>query len=307
MTEVSERRILPPVPLLHSGKVRDTYDLGGSRLLMVASDRISAFDVVLPTTIPGKGEVLTQLSNFWFARTAPLIRNHLTGESVADLRWPSGLTDQLIARSVIVHQAVRIPIECVVRGYLAGTGWSEYQQTGSVAGHRLPAGLQKSSRLPEPIFAPARKNDCGHDENLTVAQLRAEIGSDLAHRLEEAAHSIYRLAAGHALAEGVIIADTKLEFGFIKGELALIDEVLTPDSSRFWDASTWQPGAEPDSWDKQYVRNWLIASGWDREPPGPELPMEVVEGTSSRYRDAFNRLTGWTLDEWLGRRKGAMA
>jgi phosphoribosylaminoimidazole-succinocarboxamide synthase len=293
--------LIPSAPLVYSGKVRDTYELSNRRLLMVASDRVSAFDVVLPATIPGKGEILTQLSLFWFEQTESLIPNHLTGESVADLGWPNELTNALERRSIVVHQAERIPVECVVRGYLAGSGWAEYNRTGSVAGHTLPANLQVGSRLPAPIFTPARKNDAGHDENITRADLENDIGSEIATRLETVSLSLYQRAAESAVARGVIIADTKFEFGFIDGHLTLIDEVLTPDSSRFWDRSTWQPGREPDSWDKQYLRNWLVESGWDRELPAPALPDEVIQGTRSRYLEAFQRLTGLTLHEWLSR------
>jgi phosphoribosylaminoimidazole-succinocarboxamide synthase len=295
--------LIPPAPLVYSGKVRDTYELGNGRLLMVASDRISAFDVILPATIPGKGEILTQLSLFWFEQTESLIPNHLTGESVADLAWSDESTEALERRSMVVHQAERIPVECVVRGYLAGSGWAEYKRTGSVAGHTLPANLRVGSRLPAPVFTPARKNDGGHDENITRADLENDIGSEIATRLETVSLSIYQQAAESAAARGVIIADTKFEFGFIDGHLTLIDEVLTPDSSRFWDTSTWQPGREPNSWDKQYLRNWLVESGWDREPPAPALPDEVIQGTRSRYLEAFQRLTGLTLHEWLGRNR----
>jgi phosphoribosylaminoimidazole-succinocarboxamide synthase len=296
-----------PAPLVYSGKVRDTYDLGVVQLLMVASDRISAFDVVMPTPIPGKGEVLTQLSRYWFGLTNGIAANHLTGVSVADLGWPTGLTNALSARSMVVHRADRIPVECVVRSYLAGSGWAEYERTGSVAGHALLAGLEKSERLPEPIFTPARKNDAGHDENITVAELRDEIGRELSDELEALSLALYQFAAVHAAERGVLLADTKFEFGYIDGVLALIDEVLTPDSSRFWDASSWRPGRESESWDKQYVRNWLIDTGWDREPPGPVLPEDVVHGTQRRYLDAFERITGQTLDQWLGRNVEATA
>jgi phosphoribosylaminoimidazole-succinocarboxamide synthase len=260
MATVSPTQI--PAPLVYSGKVRDTFDLGDDQLLMVASDRISAFDVVMPTPIPGKGEVLTQLSLYWFGLTNGIVANHLTGESVGNLDWPAELVDALSARSMIVHRAERIPVECVVRGYLAGSGWTEYKRTGTVAGHALPAGLEKSSRLPEPIFTPARKNDAGHDENITVAELRDEIGRELAAELEALSLALYSVAAEQAAERGVLIADTKFEFGYIDGVLALIDEVLTPDSSRFWNASSWQPGRESDSWEKQFVRKWVIDSGW---------------------------------------------
>jgi len=293
--------LIPPAPLVYSGKVRDTYDLGDGRLLMVASDRLSAFDVILPTVIQGKGEVLTQLSLYWFGQMESLIPNHLTGESVAELDWSAELTTAIASRSMIVHAAERIPVECVVRGYLAGSGWLEYQKSGSIAGHALPPNLQKSSRLAEPIFTPARKNDAGHDENITLAQLRNDIGEVLATQLEEVSLAIYLRAARHAAARGVIIADTKFEFGYINGEFSLIDELLTPDSSRFWDASTWQPGRESDSWDKQFVRDWLNDCGWNKESPAPELPPDIVRGTRSRYLEAFHKITGQTLDGWLAR------
>jgi phosphoribosylaminoimidazole-succinocarboxamide synthase len=197
--------------------------------------------------------------------------------------------------------AERVPIECVVRGYLAGSGWAEYKATGSIAGHSLASGLTKSSQLPKPIFTPARKSDVGHDENITVAQMEAEVGRDLTADLERISLDLYSRAATYAAARGVLIADTKFEFGFINGRLSLIDEALTPDSSRFWDAATWKPGTEAESWDKQFVRNWLLESGWDKEPPGPNLPHEILQGTRARYRDAFHRLTGQSIDEWLDR------
>jgi phosphoribosylaminoimidazole-succinocarboxamide synthase len=298
---VNVTSILPslPVPLVYSGKVRDTYDLDGGRLLMVASDRISAFDVILPSEIPYKGVVLTQLSRFWFEQTAAIAGNHLTGQRLSDLGWDASLIDPLEERSMIVRVASRVPIECVVRGYLAGSAWTEYRETAKVAGNALPAGLELASRLPAPIFTPARKNDSGHDENITGAQLSADIGADLANQLECTSLAIYEFAAELAASRGVIIADTKFEFGFIDGNLAVIDEMLTPDSSRFWDASSWQPGREPQSWDKQFVRNWLLHSGWDREPPGPELPAEVVQGTMERYLEGFERVTGQSLNNWL--------
>jgi len=288
-----------PAPLVYSGKVRDTYDVGNDRLLMIASDRISAFDVVLPTTIHDKGVVLTQLSTYWFGETNGIVPNHLTGTRLAELGWPEPLTEIFANCSMIVRRADRIPVECVVRGYLAGSGWVEYERSGSVAGHALPSGLEKSARLPEPIFTPARKNDAGHDENITVSELRDLVGRDLADELQDISLAIYTFAAERAAQRGVLIADTKFEFGFIDGTLSLIDEILTPDSSRFWDASTWNPGREPDSWDKQFVRNWLIESGWDREAPGPELPLDVIAGTQFRYLEAFERITGQTLDQWL--------
>ena len=299
MSPATARTCSVPAPLVYSGKVRDTYDLGGNRLLMVASDRLSAFDVVLPSVVSGKGTVLTQLSQYWFAATGSLVPNHLTGERVADMGWDSALSKDLGPRSMIVRKAERIPVECVVRGYLAGSGWTEYERSGSILGHRLPSGLKLSDRLPEPIFTPARKNDSGHDENISVSQLVDEIGQEWTDQLESLSRSIYAYAANRALSTGVIIADTKFEFGFIDDELTLIDEVLTPDSSRFWDASLWQPGSESASFDKQYVRNWLLASGWNREAPGPELPQEIIEETARRYKQAFHLITGTSLHDWL--------
>lgn len=288
-----------PVDLLYSGKVRDTYELPYNRLLMIATDRISAFDVILPSTITGKGVVLTQLSRFWFGRTDDIVPNHLTGESVSSLGWDESVTRAIRSRSMIVHRAERIPIECVVRGYLAGSGWAEYQKSGSVAGHDLPAGLRNSDRLPAPIFTPARKNDSGHDENITIAQMAEDVGTDLTAELERLSIAIYTRAAEFAIERGVIIADTKFEFGYIDGRIHLIDEVLTPDSSRFWDAARWHPGRESESFDKQFVRNWLLSTDWNREPPGPELPDDVISGTVERYTDAFQRLTGSSLETWI--------
>jgi phosphoribosylaminoimidazole-succinocarboxamide synthase len=295
MTVTFVETAIPDLPLLRRGKVRDTYDLG-DRLLMVASDRISAYDVVLPTAIPGKGVILTQLSRFWFERTAGIVPNHLVTASIDD--FPSHLLRHrraLEGRTMIVRKAERIDIECVVRGYLAGSGWAEYRATGGVAGEQLPAGLLQAERLLEPIFTPAIKNDSGHDENISIGRLRDLVGDELALRLEEASQAIYQFAADHASKRGVIVADTKFEFGWIDGELHLIDEVLTPDSSRFWDAASYRPGRDQPSFDKQFVRDWLAQCGWNKEPPAPELPNEVVAGTSRRYREAYERLTGETL------------
>jgi phosphoribosylaminoimidazole-succinocarboxamide synthase len=283
---------LPGVPLFRRGKVRDTFDFG-DRLLMVSTDRLSAFDVVLPTPIPGKGIVLTQLAAFWFGRTRGLVPNHLISTSLDGL--PAELAEHaevLRGRSTIARRAERIDVECVVRGYLAGSAWAEYQASGTVAGLPLAAGLVKAARLPAPLFTPATKNDEGHDVNISVAELNELVGEGLARRLEELSRDVYAVAADYALERGIILADTKFEFGFIDGELALIDEILTPDSSRFWDAATYQPGVEPPSFDKQPVRDWLVASGWNREPPGPDLPEPVVAGTIARYAEAYQRLTG---------------
>ncbi len=282
--------LLDSLPLLRQGKVRDCYRFGDD-LLFVASDRISAFDVVLPTAIPGKGAILNQLSAFWFEKTSGIVPNHFIRsglpESVrtADRAW-------FDARSTVARKADRIDIECVVRGYLAGSAWREYASAGKVAGYDLPANLARASRLPEPIFTPAMKNDVGHDENITVERLHDLVGIDLADHLERISLALYRFASEHAAKSGLLLADTKFEFGMIGDRLTLIDEILTPDSSRYWEAATWQPGAEPESFDKQFVRNWLDQSGWNHEPPAPELPADVVHGTQQRYIEAFQRLTG---------------
>ena len=283
---------LPGVPLFRRGKVRDTFDLG-DRLLMVSSDRVSAFDVVMPNGIPGKGVVLTQLSTFWFDRLAGLVPNHLLATEVAD--FPAALQAHaatLRGRSVLVRKAERIDIECVTRGYLAGSAWAEYRRAGTVCGQPLPPGLVESARLPEPIFTPAIKADEGHDENISVARMVEIIGARLARELERLSRAIYDAASEYATGRGIIIADTKLEFGLIDGEPILIDELLTPDSSRFWDAGRWQPGRAQDSLDKQPLRDWLVASGWNREPPAPPLPPDVVARIAEKYQSAYARLTG---------------
>jgi len=283
-------------PLIHSGKVRDTYDLG-DRLLMVATDRISAFDVIMPQGIPGKGRALTRLSVFWFGVTSHLSPNHLVS---TDLSTLDALTEEeravLDGRSMIVRKAKRIDFECVVRDYLAGSAWNEYRAHGTVAGLTLPKGLAESGRLPEPIFTPAVKNDHGHDENISVSKLCNRIGSDLARELERRSIEIFTAASQRARTRGIIIADTKFEFGFAGDELIVIDEMLTPDSSRFWDAEQYVPGGPQPSFDKQYLRDWLIDSGWNRELPAPDLPSEVIDGTMRRYQEAVERLTGQTLE-----------
>ncbi len=290
MSVVAATQLLESLPLLRQGKVRDCYQFGDD-LLFVASDRLSAFDVVLPSAIPGKGAVLNQLSNFWFDKSRHLVPNHVIHvglpESVesTDRKWFN-------ARSTLAKRADRIDFECVVRGYLAGSGWKEYQQTGGIAGHELPSGLRKSDRLPQPIFTPAMKNDVGHDENITVERFQDLLGLEMAANLECLSIELYNFAAGHAATSGLLLADTKFEFGMIGDQLTLIDEILTPDSSRFWEASTYEPGRDQDSFDKQFVRNWLDSMGWDHEPPGPELPSDVIAGTQQRYIEAFQRLTG---------------
>jgi phosphoribosylaminoimidazole-succinocarboxamide synthase len=282
------------------GKVRDVYE-AGEHLLMVATDRISAFDVVLPTPIPDKGRVLTGLSLFWFERTADLVGNHVI---TADRRrFPEAYAHEtsLSGRAMLVKRAEVIPVECVARGYLSGSGWKQYGDEQAVCGVPLPEGLVESDRLPEPIFTPTTKAAAGHDLPLTPEEMRELVGLGLAERLKELTLTIYEHAAAVALARGIILADTKFEFGFCEGELILIDEVCTPDSSRFWPADRYAPGGPQPSFDKQWVRDWLDASDWDREPPGPELPAEVVEQTAERYREAYERLTGETFDRYRQR------
>ncbi|MDQ6710890.1 MAG: phosphoribosylaminoimidazolesuccinocarboxamide synthase [Candidatus Dormibacteraeota bacterium] len=279
-----------PLPLHSRGKVRDTYRLSDRELLMVATDRLSAFDVVFPTPIPEKGRVLTQLSHGWFNQTGELIRNH----RAADQTIPSELLERqpdLASRSMRVVTAQPIMFECVVRGYISGSGWKDYQQTGSIAGERLPVGLVESDRLPEPIFTPATKALTGHDENISRAELAKQLGQELATALEAASLSLYRFGADRALERGLILADTKFEFGHLDGALILIDEVLTPDSSRFWDLDQYRPGGAQASFDKQFVRDYLEQIGWNKKPPAPALPDEVVSGTSARYLEAMSRLT----------------
>ena len=279
------------------GKVRDTYDLGDGRLLMVATDRISAFDVVLPNGVPNKGAVLTQLSAFWFEKTAAVLPNHflrlISNCDNADLPFPC--PQEIAGRSMVIKKAQRLDIECVARGYLSGSGWVDYQKTGSVCGIPLPKGLRESEELPEPIFTPSTKAASGHDLNISFDEVGGIVGADTAARLRDSTLAIYRFAAEYASQRGIIIADTKMELGWHDGELILIDELLTPDSSRFWAVDTYEPGKPQPSFDKQSVRDWLIASGWNREPPPPVLPEVVVEDSTRRYVEAFRRLTGREL------------
>jgi phosphoribosylaminoimidazole-succinocarboxamide synthase len=273
------------------GKVRDVYDLG-DRLVIVATDRLSAFDWVLPTPIPGKGRLLTQLSLFWFDFLG--VPNHLLGTDVAKLGEPfAACADVLEGRTMLVRKAAVVPFECVVRGYLAGSGWNEYRKSGAVCGVPLPSGLRESARLPASIFTPATKAESGHDENVSFEFMAGQVGEALANDLRERSLDIYRRAAVHAASHGIILADTKFEWGQLPdGSVLLIDEVLTPDSSRFWPADQYQVGSRPPSFDKQYVRDWLEASGWDKQSPPPPLPPEVVERTAAKYREAYERLTG---------------
>jgi len=288
--------------LVYRGKVRDTYALNGD-LLLVATDRISAFDVVLPNGVPDKGKVLTQLSAFWFEQTRDIMPNHMI-EVVDDVRMLHARSPRdicyafpayLEGRSMVVRRAERVDVECVVRGYLSGSAWAEYQREGSVCGIRLPAGLRESEQFAKPIFTPTTKADSGHDQPVTMEELRGLIGRELADALEEKSLTVYRHASAYAVGRGIIIADTKFEFGFIDGKLSLIDELLTPDSSRFWDVATYEPGRSQPSFDKQYARDWLTASGWNKEPPAPTLPTDVVEKTAEKYREAYRRLTARDL------------
>jgi phosphoribosylaminoimidazole-succinocarboxamide synthase len=278
--------------LVSRGKVRDVYRAGDDELLLVATDRISAFDVVLANPIPDKGRVLTGLSLFWFRETADVVANHLVSADVEAFPPPFDAEPALAGRSVLVRRAHVIPVECVARGYLSGSGWTQYREAGSVCGVALPAGLVESDRLPEPIFTPTTKAAEGHDLPLTFDETVDLVGRGLAEGLRELTIAIYERIAAVALANGIIVADTKFEFGFADGELVLIDEVGTPDSSRFWPADAYEPGGPQPSFDKQYVRDWLLASGWDREPPAPQLPGDVIEGTGARYVEAYERLTG---------------
>jgi phosphoribosylaminoimidazole-succinocarboxamide synthase len=277
----------------HRGKVRDLYDLG-DRLLIVATDRISAFDVVLPTGIPGKGAVLTQLSAFWFERTASVVPNHflrVADGSPAD-ELPFDLPPELIGRSMIVRKAQRLPVECIVRGYMAGSAWSEYQKQSTVCGVQMPSGISESEPFPEPLFTPTTKAEVGHDENMSADEYATALGLEVANAVRLRSLALYKYGAQFARERGIIIADTKFEFGLLDGEPIVIDEVLTPESSRFWDSESYEPGKHQEAFDKQYVRDWLLQSGWDREPPAPALPPDVVEETARRYREIYRRLTG---------------
>ena len=281
----------------HSGKVRDTYALDGD-LLMVATDRLSAFDVILPDGIPNKGRVLTLLSAFWFAKTDQIVSNHLVSADLADL--PVELqphSEVLRDRFMIVRRADRIDVECVVRGYLAGSAWVEYQESGTVCGQPLPTGLRESERLPEPIFTPATKAEAGHDENISIETMAQIVGADVTEQAMRLSFALYGFAADLVAEKDLVLADTKFEFGFIDGELCLIDEALTPDSSRYWDLKKYEPGRSQESFDKQFVRDWLIETGWDRNPPAPPLPQEVIDGTAERYLEAYERITGERLPE----------
>lgn len=280
-----------PFPVFRRGKVRDVYEVGGDRLLIVATDRISAFDCVMPEGIPGKGAILTQVANFWFGATGDLLPNHLVATRVED--YPAELApfaDQLRGRSVLVRKTEPLPVECVVRGYLAGSGWKEYQASGAVCGIPLPAGLTLADRLPEPIFTPATKAESGHDENISFERFAAILGGARAEELRRLALALYRRGSELAAARGILLADTKFEFGLLDGRVILIDEALTPDSSRYWLADQWKPGANPPSLDKQFLRDHLESlKDWDKTPPAPHLPAEIIAGIRARYLDLAQR------------------
>jgi phosphoribosylaminoimidazole-succinocarboxamide synthase len=289
---------LPGLALLHRGKVRDVYALPGNELLIVASDRLSAFDVVLPDPIPGKGEMLCQMSNFWFDKTAHLLPNHLTGREVADV-LPAGVDPALYAKRAVVAKRLKpVPIEAIARGYLIGSGWKDYQRTGRVSEITLPDGLRQAEQLREPIFTPSTKAAAGaHDENIGFDAVVDAIGSDLAEQVRVATLAIYKYAADYAAQRGILIADTKLEFGTDEnGRLLVMDEMLTPDSSRFWPAETYSVGTSPPSYDKQFVRDFLETLDWNKTAPGPHVPAEVIEGTRAKYAEALQRLAGIVLE-----------
>ena len=294
MSPVVLQTDFPGLKLRGRGKVRDIYELG-DRLLIVATDRLSAFDVVLPTPIPDKGRVLTQLSIFWFEKLSDIVPHHV----ISVMEFPGELApyrDSLDGRAMLVRRTEPIPIECVVRGYLSGSGWKDYQKTGMVCGIPLPAGLRESGRLPEPIFTPSTKATTGHDENISFEETVTRVGRPLAERLRDTSLAIYRRAAEYAAARGIIIADTKFEFGLIGEQLIWIDEALTPDSSRFWPGDQYAPGNAQPSFDKQIVRDYLERFGWNKQPPAPILPADVVAGTRDKYREAYQRITGHLLD-----------
>ena len=290
---------------MHRGKVRDTYQLTDDLLLMVATDRISAFDVVLPNGIPDKGAALNAMSAFWFRLTEHIVPNHLV--ALADspeaapyadspiIKHPAYAEDNVARQAMVVKKADRIDIECIVRGYITGSAWGEYRRQGTVSGKEMPAGLVEGDRFPEPLFTPTTKAEEGHDENMTDAEVVEMVGAEMAQKLEDVSKAVYLHAHDYARERGIVLADTKMEFGTLNGELILIDELLTPDSSRFWDAEGYAPGKSQPSYDKQFVRDWLTAQGWDQEPPAPDLPDDVVQQTALLYRQAYQRLTGETL------------
>ncbi|NTV97067.1 MAG: phosphoribosylaminoimidazolesuccinocarboxamide synthase [Thiobacillus sp.] len=293
MTDALYESTIQSLPLIHKGKVRDIYAIDDKRMLIVTSDRLSAFDVVMPTPIPGKGKVLTAVADFWFRKLVHILPNQLTGDAPESVVAPEE-RGQVEGRAVVVKRLKALPVEAIVRGYLVGSGWSDYQKTGKVCGIALPAGLQQADKLPEPLFTPSTKAAVGeHDENIDYAACEQLLGAEMAAKVRDAAIALYKSAADYALTKGIIIADTKFEFGLDEnGTLTLIDEVLTPDSSRFWPVDEYRVGSNPPSFDKQYVRDWLTDSGWNKQAPGPELPAEVVAKTAEKYDEALRRLLG---------------
>jgi phosphoribosylaminoimidazole-succinocarboxamide synthase len=286
------------LPRVASGKVREMFD-AGEHLLMVATDRISVFDVVLPTPIPDKGAVLSGLSVFWFERTKTIVPNHLVAWRLRE--FPSNMRDaDLTGRSMLVRRAEVLSLECVVRGYITGSGWKDYQKSGEVCGHKLPSGLLEAQQLPEPLFTPSTKALTGHDENISIAKAKEIVGDGaLVDRVADVAIRLYESARDFALTKGIVLADTKFEFGLVDGELTLCDEVFTPDSSRYWPADEWEPGTNPPSFDKQFVRDYAETVSWNKAYPGPALPDDVVEGTRARYREAYERITGQSFDDYI--------
>ena len=293
-SQVYHAELLTQYPLIHQGKVRDSFAIDDRHMLIVASDRLSAFDVVMAEPIPGKGEILTRISNFWFERTSGIVPNHLSGIAVAEVIDDSNLLRLLEHRAVVVKRLKPLPVEAVVRGYLIGSGWKDYQQTGSVCGIPLPAGLRQADRLPEVIFTPSSKAPSGeHDINIDFAAVVDRVGAELAAQMRDVSIRVYQYAVEFAASRGIIIADTKFEFGLDQqGQLVLMDEVLTPDSSRFWPVESYAPGTSPPSYDKQFVRDYLETLDWDKRPPPPPIPVEVIEATAAKYREAYERLTG---------------
>ena len=297
MTSPLLRTSIESLPLIHQGKVRDIYAINDETMLLVSTDRLSAFDVILPTAIANKGAMLTQMANFWFEKLKHIVPNHLTGIAPESVVTNDADKAQLGARAVVVKKLKALPIEAIVRGYLVGSGWKEYKQKGTVCGIPLPAGLQEASKLPSPIFTPSSKAAVGeHDENISIMQVEALIGKDMTQQVAKVAIQLYNEATEYALTKGIIIADTKFEFGLdANGVLHVMDEVLTPDSSRFWPADTYQVGSNPPSYDKQYVRDWLESVHWNKSPPAPALPDDVAQRTSEKYMEAYEKLTGHKL------------
>lgn len=297
MSNTLTQSSIKSLPLIHQGKVRDIYDIDANTMLLIATDRLSAFDVILPTPIKDKGAILTEIANFWFAKLSHIVPNHLTGISPDSVISDPAEKAQLGKRALVVKKLKPLPIEAIVRGYLVGSGWKEYKTSGTVCGISLPSGLQEASKLPVPIFTPSSKADVGdHDENITLQKCASLLGNELSEKVASISIRLYQEAAEYALTRGIIIADTKFEFGLDNaGELYLIDEVLTPDSSRFWPADQYVVGKNPPSFDKQFVRDWLEASGWNKTPPAPVLPAEIAQKTSEKYLEAYNKLTGLDL------------